>query len=274
MGGDHSPARPVVAGGMKRNKVARFVTCVSCGLILLSCGIESVPYISRVSNPAITNLSGADGIALSLSDPGPFTHFMIFYKIYMSASDVSPDPVTTSQDRRNINQLLDTDYNAIYPWADPTNSSVNATGVLNFFNGRGFSGLELDGARIRDILGSGALGTTLIINFGNVSEMPTLSLDGNNKKYVLRRAAASQRFPEINPQPVVVGSTPPFFNYIDEMKVRRDDFNADVANTIPTDTKQAYVLMYIAAAGADGMPPVAVFSQPTYLGIFRLPSPP
>jgi len=206
----------------------------------------------------------------------PFTHFVIFYRIYMSTVGSPPDPVTSSQDRSTINSLLNTDFNTIFPWTDPTNTSVNASGVMNFFNGRGFVSLELDEATIggrNGVLGANALGKALRMDFANVAgERPSLSLGG--VQYFLRRASSSQRFPEINPQPERDGIvTPPFLNFFEEMRVRRDDFNADVATTIPTGSEHAYVLMYIAAAGADGVPPVAVFSQPTFLGIFRLPGP-
>ena len=254
--------------------------CLFLGWGLLSCGLQDVPYIGRVEDPVQTDLSGTSIRLPSSGEEGygsldPFTHFVIFYRIYLSnvfhptiAIDTSPAVLGP------INTQMNTNFSTIFPWADPTNTAVNTAGVQNFFlNTVLFLPLQLEGATIggrNGVLGQGSLGRTLQIDFlDEPGRRPRLWLDGTY--YYLRRAEESQRFPEVNPQPEFTGGALPFFNHEDLRAQRREDLNADVA-PVNIGSLHSYVMMYIAATGASGVPPTAVFSQPTFLGIFRLPA--
>ena len=273
---------------MTKRKFPVFVTaCVLWAFVLFSCGLQDVPYIGRVLEPAHTSLSGTDEFRLpSSGDIGfgsmdPFTHFVIFYRIYLSNVFHGADTVDASHDRISINSQLNADYNAAFSWTDPTNAAVNTAGVHNFFvNTRGFFPLELEGNAIgghNGVLGGDSLGRAMRIDFSGIpGQAPRLWLD--NRSYYLRRAGGIGDGFDFEPLPRL-GNALPFFNHMElldgENRTNRT-VNADVALQVPTggQIEHSYVMMYIAASGLSlTAPPVRVFSQPTFLGIFRLPSP-
>jgi len=262
-----------------------FAFVVAWAFMSFSCGLQDVPYISRILEPAHTGLSGTSDIRLpSSAELGygtmdPFTHFVIFYRIYLSNVFHAADTVDTSPERSSINPLLNTDFNAAFSWTDPTNVAVNTAGVHNFFvNLRGFFLLELEGVAIGNVLGRDSLGRTMRIDFSDIpGQAPRLQLD--NRFYNLRRAGGIDDGFDFEPLPRI-GNTLPFFNHmelLDSGNRTNRTINADVAPTVPSGPmpiEHSYVMMYIAAAGLSlTAPPVRVFSQPTFLGIFRLPSP-
>jgi|GEM_PF-1228653 len=263
-----------------------FAACLFLGFALLSCGLQDIPYISRVMDPVHTGLDGTSDIRLpSSSEYGfgstdPFTRFVIFYRIYLSNNSHAADTVDTSQDRIAINSQLNSDYIAASHWTDPTNTRVNTAGVHNFFvNTRGFFSLELEGVSIANVLGRGSLGRNLSLDFPDIpGQAPRLLLDygtPNARYYDLRRAGGRPHF-DFEPVPNIDGALP-FFNH-DELlygpdTIRDREINVDVALQTTGQMEHSYVMMYIAAMGASGVPPIPVFSQPTFLGIFRLPSP-
>ena len=268
----------------QRKKIVPTV-CLFFGWLLFSCGLQDIPYISRISDPLNSTLSGTGYFQLpSSGEEGygdTFTHFIIFYRIYLSTYFHAADTVDiTSPQLSAISAQLNTDFSVIFPWADPTNMAVNTAGVFNFFiTNRGFLALELEDAAIGSVLGRGSLGGTINIDFADIpGQSPRLWVDG--RYYYLRRAEGSPHFGDFEPQPRI-GVPPnvrlPFFNHHELLsrENRTNEINADVV--IPAGHQEmlhSYVLMYIVAAGADNtVPPSAVFSQPTFLGIFRLPSP-
>jgi hypothetical protein len=194
---------------------------------------------------------------------------VIYYRIYLS--DISTGAVDTGTDRSSINQQMASNYNSIFPWTDTTNTNVNTPGLHAFFtNNMGFSELELEGTAINGVLGSGATGQDLEINFENItSRIPTLSLGGGTP-YDLRRAR-QRAGTSFNPVPNISGALPFLSNFqlLDRTNIS-DTVNADVQDKANVSLNSAYVMMYIVATGLDGW--IRVFSQPTYLGIFRLPN--
>jgi len=208
---------------------------------------------------------------------GNFQRFVIVYRIYLSNA-FGGVPETIGHDRdlhRLINPTLDSDFFHFSRLADHTDTAVNTAGLFMNFINRGFLRLELEDANIDNVLGHGSLGRTLTIDFlQETGHRPRLTLD--DRQYYLRRAEHSDRFGHFVPVPRT-GGILPFFNHPDlrASTNRTDDINADVApipaNSPPLD--YSYVLMYIFAEGLGyGTPPPRVFSQPTYLGVFRLPN--
>ncbi|MCL2190599.1 MAG: hypothetical protein FWB79_01250 [Treponema sp.] len=204
---------------------------------------------------------------------------MIFYRIYLSGTLLGADTVDSPQQRSSINTQLNADYNAAFSWADPTNTAVNTAGVHNFFiNTRGFFYLELEGASIASVLGRESLGRSITLDFPDIpGQAPRLILDAGThvRSYDLRRAGGRPLF-DFEPVPNIGGALP-FFNHHDLLhgpnRTNRE-INRDVAPQAPSgQMEHSYVMMYIAAMGASGVPPTPVFSQPTFLGIFMLPSP-
>jgi len=251
--------------------------CLFLGWSLLSCGLDDIPFISPVSELGWSHtISGtAGGIDLRLAEiGGNFQNFVIFYRIYLS-NMFGGVPETIGNDptlRASINLTLDADFRHFETLADHTNTTVNTAGLYNNFINRGFLMLELEGVNIDNVLGSP--GGILAIDFlQEAGRRPRLTLDGSH--HYLRRAQHSDRFGHFQPVPRA-GGILPFFNH-PELRAsanRTEDINADIAPQIPAGSEYSYVLMYIVAMGLDhSTPPTRVFSQPTHLGIFRLPNP-
>jgi hypothetical protein len=135
-------------------------------------------------------------------------------------------------------------------------------------------------ANIDNVLSNGSLGKTLTIDFpsqpGNDSK-PTLRLN-NETEYVLLRANSSQ-VSDIRFNPVPENRY--FQNHEDLYESANAYSSSNTTPAVNADTmsrtatpenpsQNTYVSMYIAAAGSSNL--IAVYSQPTFLGIFRLPN--
>jgi len=276
---------------MTRRNLSAICLCLFSGWFLLSCGLENVPFIDRVWDPMETEIFGARGIHLpdrsraGFGSDESFSHFVIFYRLYASNQLPSHIDIGSRSQLAAINSHLDTDVFALRSWVDPTNNNVNTAGVQNFFmNTRGFFRLELEGTTPiggrNGLLGQSSLGNILEINFDDVpGQPPHLLLRDRNgvllRQYDLRRAGGGRDGFNFEPLPEFGGALP-FLNHPDlrYQGNRTADINADMANWFPPlGAEETYVLMYIAAAGLSfDVPPRPVFSQPTYLGIFRLPN--
>jgi hypothetical protein len=252
---------------------------------LLSCGLEDFSYIDYIPEGNYENVFEATVRLPSSSAEGYgtyFTNFIIYYRIYIAGITPSPPIVSTDDLRRELNPALNSDWNGMYPFTDITSTTVNTSNLENTFNSRRYYKLELqttDGksARIDNVLSSGSLGKTLTIDFPSLpgsDSKPTLRLN-NETPYVLLRANSSPSI-SFNPKP----ENRYFQNHADLYESANaysssnttPAVNADtVARTATPDnaSRYTYVSMYIAAAGSSNL--IAVASQPTFLGIFRLP---
>jgi len=247
----------------KRSLSILAAACILAGLSLLSCGLDDVPYIAQLPEPWHTSFSRANIDLHIASGSEYFARFTIFYKIYLSAE---PGDAPFSA----INPMLNTDFNAMRSWTDGTTTGTDVGGA---FRARRFLRLGLEGADIGAVLGHGAIGETLEIDFSQeAGRTPRLHLNGS--AHYLRRATRGEPpLGDFAPVPAISGSLP-FRNHLDLLNPdnRTDSINADVAPTIPAYSSFSYVLMYIVAEGTGfGLPPVHVFSRPTFLGVFRLP---
>jgi hypothetical protein len=129
--------------------------------------------------------------------------------------------------------------------------------------------LTLKDANINGVLDSGSLGRSVNIAFPP-DENPTLTV--NRVPYVLQRAVENESTsPPLNFRPLPGRD---FLNNQELLNIANvtNDANADVATNSTTDTLwYTYVSMYIAARGTSlEMPPRTIYSQPTFIGIFRL----
>jgi len=261
--------------------------CLFFALALASCGLEDVPFMSRLPHPWHSDLSGAT-ISLHVAEGAEYlSHFIIFYRIYLSPVD-SGSPY---EDRAAIHATMQADYAHFRPWVD---GAATGTAVAGAFINRQFLQLEVEGAAIggrAGVLGEAALGATLEIDFEqSPGRSPRLLLNGAPR--YLRRATHSAFFsggfepqPRLGDPPPSPNHTLPFFNHpylLDRENARpatapaeRPNINDDVAPVLAAQTAEltnAYVMMYIVAAGlGHGLPPPPVFSMPMFLGIFRLP---
>jgi len=197
-----------------------------------------------------------------------FDNFVIFYRIYISGV-YTEGGILTAEDRSAINAVLNSDHSGLYSLTDITSTSVNTSNLENTFNNRKYYKLTLEEAEINDVLGSRSLGETLVILFDTRNGyQPTLTA-GNGTPYVLQRAVEGPSL-SFRPQPNRY-----FLNHPDLYNTANatNDLNADVAANTRTEQplRYTYVSMYIAAKGTSlEMPPRSIYSQPTFIGIFRL----
>jgi hypothetical protein len=254
------------------------IICITICLLalsgLLSCGLETFYYIDYI--PASNYIdetrstvqlpsSGTDGYG----DEQYFTHFIIFYRIYLSDNNPTGRLNDSAQIMNSINSTLTSDYNWSIPYTDITSTTVNTSNLENTFYNRRFFKLELQGTRIDDVLDRNALGRTLEISFRDISgEVPVLLVGGTS--YTLQRA---------NSSPGSIFATRPadnraFFNHPELCDITNAtiDLNADVATKTNVEVRYTYVCMYIIAVGRSyEIPPSTIYSQPTFIGIFKLP---
>ncbi|MDR3138648.1 MAG: hypothetical protein LBT95_03125 [Treponema sp.] len=196
-----------------------------------------------------------------------FTHFAIYYRIYISDRTELGTIQLSQSTLSGINPALSSDYFAIYPYTttNTQNSQVN-TSISAFFRNRNYYTLALENADIEnDILASSSLGRTLEIDFAPMQtgrRYPFLSINGQT--YNLFRSNNNGGF---NPLP------DRYFVNTSQLYDRQNAtsaINADVAdNNIPLSI-HTYVSMYIVVSGIDSnFSPIN--SIPTFIGIFSLP---
>ena len=169
--------------------------------------------------------------------------------------------------RSTINPTLNSDFNGLYPLTDITSTSVNTSDLERTFSNRRYFTLTLADADIDYVLGSGSLGKRLDIAFPPNSE-PTLTLD--ETPYALQRAISNKdlNLDNLNPVPDRKFINHPDLYNTDNVTNGR---NADTASGGGNAPRYTYVSMYIAAKGTSlEMPPRSIYSQPTFIGIFRL----
>jgi hypothetical protein len=174
---------------------------------------------------------------------------------------------------------LQNNYSSLYSYTDITNQNVNTSNLENTFIGSSyqFFKLELEGANIDAVLSSDSLGKTLEFDFidDNMESVALLKLDGI--PYTMLRANECPGVPVFTPEPdrYFRNSLELCDNTKAVVSSTRSTINADtVANTQAADPMLAYTyaMMYIAATGRSlEVPPTTIYSQPTFVGIFKLP---
>ena len=261
-------------------RAALFIGIFSLGG-LLSCGLEEFYYIDYIPWSDYRDTDATINLPSSSNDGyGPpndyFDNFIIFYRIYISG-ELTSGRIDTSEMRNRINPTLDSDYNALYPYTDITSTSINTSNLEITFSNRRYFLLTLintngSAVNIDSVLGSGSLGGTLRILFDtNPGAQPTLTISGGTV-YNLQRANqnANLGLYGLNLQPDRrFLNHPELYNPANITNERNADVVAAASGSVtPIYT---YVSMYIATRGTSlEMPPRPIYSQPTFIGIFRL----
>jgi hypothetical protein len=268
-----------------RSRVSIFCAAalISIGGVVLSCGIEEYSYVGAVSqgnisvelnNKATIRLPSAGDIFHS-----GFTHFGIVYRIYVSEQNQSGQiPAPPSTAFRDINPSLYSSYQTIYPYTDPTNTSLSGN-ISGTFSGQGFYELTLEGSDIRNVLNLNSAGGTVVLEFPAVpGTPPTLTLnggtayrlfrslgrngtDGINNAYPNNPLPADSRY-FLNHSELNAGSPSPNPSYE----------NMDVAgNSIASSARRyTYASLYIlSVATTDGVN--YIYSKPAFIGVLKLP---
>ena len=224
-----------------------------------ACGLDDLPFLYPVPDSNVTTRMGEVTIRIPDDNDLTFTHFAIYYKIYIS--DVLTE--TPLGMLGTINQTLSQDYNAILPRTDPENMQPASH---DFFRGRGFFPLEVRGdLHINRVLDSSLFGSNLIITFPLLGT-PTLTAGGTS--YALYRSEGSGpvRF-EARPDRL-------FRNRPELTDTISNTINADVAgnDNVTADARvYTYVAMYIVSVGFDPVNQTSIFSTATLVNVFQLP---
>ena len=232
-------------------------------LLLTSCGLEDFPLIYPVPQSSISReFNSRSVVYVPTSNAGTtFSHFAIFYRIYVSNSD---QPSTISDAAYSaINSYLAADHSAVFPYIDST-TLVNRN-MDDFFSSRGFHYLNLEGHNINSVLSTSALGSTIEFNFPSRTA-PTMTIDSN--VYTLWRSDGNRQF---DPQPNRL-----FVNHDDLWNPANinDSINRDVVNMpgIGTgDRRYTYAAMYIVGVGIDVATYSFMYSTPSLIHVFQLP---
>jgi hypothetical protein len=244
------------------------ILCLLAGFGLFSsCGIEDYLFLNPVPvaniHPTLNTSVEIELPSIDLTQYYYFSHFTIYYRIYISGIDISGAIDEGSLSR--INAALAADYATLIPYTN--NDTVISTSMATLFSGRKYFTLNLSGGDIDDVLGKASLGRTAVLDFAlTPGRRPTLRL-GSTQEYELFRSTGNGAF-----------SPAPDRFFLNASELNRSDnvtekINYDVAD-FPglSGARYTYVAFYILTTGTDSNY-TPVFSRPTYVGILRLPEP-
>jgi len=235
---------------------------LSAAFCLGSCGIEDYPFINPIPQSNITQeMNNRAVVRIPNTYSGtPFSHFAVFYRIYVS--DIPQASTTSPTSYQAINSTLASDYNSFSSYIDST-TQVNVN-MDSLFSGRGYKYLSLMNNNINVVLSSSSLGNTLQFDFSS-SKAPTMTLGSSS--YILWRAEGSGYTPQ------------PDRYFINKEELWKSEninstTNADVVNKSGiTDGVRhyTYAAMFIAAVGIDPTTQNFIYSTPSRIHVFQLP---
>jgi hypothetical protein len=231
-------------------------------LFLSSCGIEVYHYLPPVSSGSITTSANTYArIYLPGVSSPDFTHFALYYRIYISDQNRTGFSLSAS-DLQSINTSLYSDYNYLNNYTDTGSATtVNTASVMG---NRSYQPLFFQ-------LGPGSYSNTVLTAPGTTVELyfppsgPYLRRSGVDLPLIRSNGGGA-----FDPRPDrLFTNKPDLYNpsYINA------NFNADVvAPSGPGSSRHAYAAIYIATAGINEQAGyVPIFSNPTLVGIFLLP---
>ncbi|MDR2901272.1 MAG: hypothetical protein LBV20_07130 [Treponema sp.] len=222
--------------------------------IFISCGIEDYIYLNPVPAGSIDEQLGTNArINLpNSSESEYFRYYTIFYRIYFSTADITG---SISEERlSSISSSLSQDYFYIKPYTNVTanDTSISPSNIEITFSRRNYYRIAIE-EDIEKLLSINANGKLLTLDFLDTegADFPYLTLDGS--LYQLRRSIESS-------------SSDYSFN---NQQILSSDNSKDTV-TINNAT-QCYISLYIVKEGMD-MNFSRIYSFPTFIGIFKLPS--
>jgi hypothetical protein len=228
-------------------------------LAFISCGIDEHYYLPQIPESQITRtLNDTAEINIPsnlLSSVDHYaTGYVIFYKIYISSSDNS-----TIIDILNSNSRIASDYNSLFSYTDPANTTSITS--LTTFSSRGFYELELEGANIRNTVLT-KNGGNIIIKFPLTSgEKPFIEFSGS--KYILYRSTGGGVFTPVPDR--YFFSSPELNDFANAIQT----VNADVSGQNGV-SEFAYASMYIVTVGQNPSTFQRLYGKPTHINIFKL----
>jgi hypothetical protein len=234
-------------------------------VFFISCGIENYLYLNQVPQGNIkTELVSKATIILPHVDSEAFTHFTIYYRIYISDQQLAD---INLGDFSNLNSTLSSDYNAFLPYIN--SDTTISTSIGTIFRNRNYQTLAVAGMNIEtEVLDKTVQGKTVVLDFIQTpGSIPRLIIDNAEEyPYYLQRSNNNGLFR-------LVPGNGYFLNTSDLHSTEvSDTVNKDVAWKNVSGSRYTYVAMYIVVTGIDSnFSPI--YSAPTFIGVFRLPDP-
>lgn len=237
--------------------------------IFISCGIEDYVYLDPI--PA-GNINERLGETATISLPNSssqsiyFTHYSIFYRIYLSNQIIAGS--ISEGNLSGINSTLNSDYFAIKPYTNVASGDTNISpsNIANIFANRNYNRIAVEGTSIETLLNNTSDGKLMTLDFtvrGTYDNNPILTLD--SVPYQLRRSLDAGNF---SPKPDGDYAFKNNSEIRDSNNIQ--DFNKDVANA--ANATECYISLYILKEGIETSGFTRIYSFPTFIGIFRLPS--
>ena len=239
----------------------------SCGLMVGEPFIEPVPQANierTLNNFAVVDLR-------NYSPHQDFSHFAIFYRIYISSLyEATPGPVNF----HTINPTLHSNYTTIRPFID--SDTLFGANMHDQFRRIGFWYLTLENdANINAVLNS-AIGNVLEFHFPS-GENPFLRIGSENiydpanpeiitNVYRLWRSNDGGRFTPV-PDDRFFRNTLDLRNQVYITPLR----NADVADIATGERHFTYAAMFLVAIGMNWNTFATVYSTPSLIHVFQLP---
>ena len=247
---------------MRKNGFVGILIIAFAAFNFMGCGIEDYPYIEAIPQSNITQeMNNRATVRIPNTYAGtPFSHFAVFYRIYVS--DI-PQASTTVNSYQAINSTLASDYSSFSSYIDST-TQVNVN-MDSLFSGRGYKYLSLMDFNINTVLSSSVLGTSLLFDFSS-SKAPTIVAGSNT--YTLWRSDGNGLF---NPLP------DRYFRNKEELSKSENinsTTNADVVNKSDIADgvrRYTYAAMFITAVGINNVTYSYIYSTPSLIHVFQLP---
>lgn len=234
--------------------------------LFTGCGIDEYAYLLPIRGDEISLTANTGAVVpIPNNDPTIFTNLIILYRIYMSnTDDQSPAP----ENFRYINSALDSHYRSINVYNYTSDRVFSASNLDSLFINNGYKYLYLENISTHKILQmddlnpSDVLNEKLIFNFPtNLSAggpYPAMSITSGGNYNLLREQQSglndiSDRY---------------FINNGELLKNNPADVNPNTAEN----ANIAYVAMFIIAMGLNDVEYTPIYSNPTLIHVFRLPS--
>ena len=243
------------------------VTPVLFCFFLLTCGIEDYPFIYPIPTGNVTQqLNSQIRVVIPNSNLGNmyFTHFAIFYRIYISELyESSPSESNFSV----INNTLNSNYNRVSPFIG--NDSMGSSAIASLFDSMRYYTLELEDDDINSVLSTASFNRTLVIEFPQTpGSVPFLTL--GTTQHRLQRSDGGGTF-ELMPENRYFVNSSELRN---PSNISDQHINIDITDNPNTEAEKrfTYVSMYIVALGFDPQTFIQLYSSPVFAGVLCLPN--
>ncbi|MDR1419251.1 MAG: hypothetical protein LBI86_02650 [Treponema sp.] len=221
-----------------------------------ACGIEDYYYLETIPvGNVFRSLANTVEVYLpNYSSVGYFTNFSIYYHIYTS-SYLELSTITEGYNFSFISGELQSHYNSIRPYT--SSDSISGISIDSIFRNYRYYTLELQNADIDLVLNGGS---RLVIDFPDpgIPSLTIISPTLASYSDIILRSNTFTHQPDR------------FFNDdVNLIAQANININPDVSGGV---NPHRYVSLYIVAAGQDQQNLNMIYSNPTWLGLFRLKS--